>query len=157
GDALLIQGPTSLTWFDLKTQTSRRLVSGNQAIADAKISPDGRYASFVRDHNLWLVDVSDARVRPVTTGGSEEIRKGELDWVYPKELELPTAYWGAPDSSAIAYLEMDERKVAQYPLVDFSSPTGEAELERYPPAGGNNPIVRVLVMPVAGGDARAMD
>src|SRR5262249_12238956 len=95
--------------------------------------------------------------RPVTTGGSEEIRKGELDWVYPEELELTTAYWWAPDSSAIAYLEMDERKVAQYPLVDFSSPTGEAELERYPPAGGNNPIVLVLVMPVDGGDARAMD
>jgi len=54
-------------------------------------------------------------------------------------------------------LQMYERKVAQYPLVDFSSPAGEDEEERYPPAGGGNPIVRVFVAPVGGGEARAMD
>ena len=52
---------------------------------------------------------------------------------------------------------MDERKVSQYPMVDFASPSGEAELERYPVAGGANPIVRVLVAAVGGGEPRAMD
>src|SRR5260221_1635712 len=52
---------------------------------------------------------------------------------------------------------MDERKVAKYPLVDFSSPAGDAEEEPYPPAGGGNPIVRVFVTPVGGGEAHAMD
>jgi dipeptidyl-peptidase-4 len=157
GTALLFQGPNSLAWFDLKTQTSRALVSGRQEIADPKISPDGRCISFVREHNLWLVDVVDGKERALTQGGTEEIRKGELDWVYPEELDLLTAYWWAPDSSAIAFLEMDERKVAKYPLVDFASPTGEAEEERYPPAGGANPMVRVFVAPVSGGEAHAMD
>jgi dipeptidyl-peptidase-4 len=157
GNALLFQGPSSLAWFDLKTQTSRPLVSGKEAIADPKISPDGSYVSFVRDHNVWLVRVADGKERAFTKGGTEEIRKGELDWVYPEELEITTAYWWAPDSSAIAYLEMDERKVTQYPLVDFESFTGEAEEERYPVAGGDNPIVRVLVGRVDGGEPRAMD
>jgi dipeptidyl-peptidase-4 len=157
GGALLFQGPTSLAWFDLKTQTSRTLVSGKTSIADPKISPDGRYVGFVRDHNLWLVSVADGKEHAVTEGGTEEVRKGELDWVYPEELDITTAYWWSPDSSAIAYFEMDERKVAKYPLVDFSSPTGEAEEEPYPPAGGGNPIMRVLVAPVSGGEARAMD
>jgi dipeptidyl-peptidase-4 len=157
GGALLFQGPTSLAWFDLKTQASRTLVSGKESIADPKISPDGLYVSFVRSHNLWLVSVSDGKERAFTEGGTEEVRKGELDWVYPEELEITTAYWWAPDSSAIAYLQMDESKVARYPLVDFSSPAGKAEEERYPPAGGGNPIVRVFVAPVGGGEARAMD
>src|SRR5216683_7960206 len=157
GSALLFQGPTSLAWFDLKTQTSRTLVSGKETIADAKISPDGRYVSFVRNHNLWLAVVADGKERAFTEGGTEEVRKGELDWVYPEELEITTAYWWAPDSSAIAYLQMDESKVARYPLVDFSSPAGKAEEERYPPAGAGNPIVRVFVAPVGGGEARAMD
>jgi dipeptidyl-peptidase-4 len=157
GGALLFQGPTSLAWFDLKSQTSRALVSGRSGIADPKISPDGRYVSFVRDHNLWLVSVADGKERAVTEGGTEQVRKGELDWVYPEELDITTAYWWAPDSSAIAYFEMDERKVAKYPLVDFSSPTGEAEEEPYPPAGGGNPVVRVFVAPVAGGEAHAVD
>src|SRR5712671_6226050 len=157
GSALLFQGATSLAWFDLKTQTSRGLVSGKERIADPKISPDGKYVSFVRNHNLWLVSVADGKERAFTEGGTEEVRKGELDWVYPEELEITTAYWWAPDSSAIAYFQMDESKVAKYPLVDLSSPTGEADEERYPPAGGGNPMVRVFVAPVGGGEAHAMD
>jgi len=155
--ALLLQGPTSLVWFDLKTQAGRALVSGKEEIGDPKISPDGQYVSFVRDHNLWLVSVADAKVRALTNGGKEGIRKGELDWVYPEELDATTAYWWAPDSSAVAYLEMDERKVETYPLVDFSSYQGAAEEERYPPAGGHNPVVRVLVAPIRGGKPRVMD
>src|SRR6267378_3188812 len=157
GADILFQGPTALAWLDVKTQTGRTLVSGKAAIADPKISPDGRHVSFVRDHHLWLVGLSDGKERAVTQGGTEEIRKGELDWVYPEELEIKTAYWWSPDSSAIAYLEMDERRVSQYPLVDFSSPSGEAELERYPVAGGANPIVRVFVVLLNGGEPRAMD
>src|SRR6202171_1586333 len=157
GGALLFQGGTSLAWFDVKTQASRTLVSGKEGIADPKISPDGRYVSFERDHNLWLVSLADGKERALTQGGTEEVRKGELDWVYPEELEVTTAYWWAPDSSAIAYFQLDENKVAKYPLVDFSSPDGDAEEERYPPAGGANPIVRVFVAPVSGGEARAMD
>src|SRR3984893_7528027 len=156
GGAILFQGPTALAWFDLKSQTARTLVSAKAAIADPKISPDGRYVSFVRDHNLWLVNLADGKERAITQGGSEAIRKGELDWVYPEELEIKTAYWWSPDSSAIAYLEMDERKVSQYPMVNFSSPSGEAEMKRYPVAGGANPIVRVLVASLRGDEPRAM-
>jgi dipeptidyl-peptidase 4 len=157
GTALLFQGTTSLAWFDLRTQKGHPLVSGKEDIDDPKISPDNRWVSFVRDHNLWLVSVADGKVRALTKGGTEGVRKGELDWVYPEELAITTAYWWAPDSSAIAYLEMDERKVSQYPLVDFASPTGEADNERYPVAGGVNPVVRVLVAPIAGGEPRVMD
>jgi dipeptidyl-peptidase-4 len=52
---------------------------------------------------------------------------------------------------------MDERKVAQYPLVDFESFSGQAEMERYPVAGGANPIVHVYVAALGGGAARMMD
>jgi len=157
GTGILLQSPTALAWLDVKSQTGRTLVSGKATLVDPKISPDGRNVSFVRDHNVWLVNLADGKERTITRGGTEEIRKGELDWVYPEELDIKTAYWWAPDSSAIAYLEMDERKVSQYPMVDFSSPSGEAEMERYPIAGGANPIVRVLVASLNGGEPRVMD
>jgi dipeptidyl-peptidase-4 len=157
GSGILFQGATALAWLDVKSQAARTLVSGTASIADPKISPDSRSVSFIRDHNVWLVNLADGKERAITQGGTEEIRKGELDWVYPEELDIKTAYWWSPDSSAIAYLEMDERKVSQYPLVDFSSPSGEAEMERYPVAGGANPVVRVLVALLAGGEPRAMD
>jgi dipeptidyl-peptidase-4 len=157
GDALLFIAPESLTWFDLKSQSSRLLVTGKAEISDVKISPDGKYVSFLRDHNIWLVSVAEAKERAFTTGGKEELRKGELDWVYPEELDIYSAYWWAPDSTAIAYLEMDERKVSQFPMVDFESFTGQAEMQRYPVAGGPNPTIRVLVGSLSGGEARAME
>src|ERR1700730_18307131 len=86
GEALLLSGPTSLAWFDLKSQTGRVLVNGKEELADAKISPDGKFVSFIRDHNIWLVDTADGKAHALTTSGTEEIRKGELDWVYPEEL-----------------------------------------------------------------------
>ena len=157
GAGILFQGASALVWYDLKTQTPRNLVSGAAELSDPKISPNGKFVSFVREHNLWLVQVADGKGRALTQGGTQDVRKGELDWVYPEELEIKTAYWWAPDSSAIAFLEMDERKVAAYPLVNFSSFNGEAEMERYPPAGDANPVVRVLVTPLGGGEPRPMD
>ena len=157
GSAILFIGPNSLGWYDLKTETAQTLVSGKAAIADAKISPDGKWVSFVREHNLFAVSVADGKEHPLTTGGNEEIRKGELDWVYPEELGISTAYWWAPDSSAVAFLEMDETKVTKYPMVDFESYAGEAEEERYPVAGGKNPVVHVYVVGAGGGRGRQMD
>lgn len=157
GAAILFIGPNSLAWYDLKTEKSQPLASGKQAIADAKISPNGKWISFVREHNLYAVSVADGKEHALTAGGMEEIRKGELDWVYPEELGISTAYWWAPDSSAVAFLEMDERKVTKYPMVDFASYSGEAEEERYPVAGGANPIVHVYVVSASGGKAKLMD
>ena len=114
GEQLLFVGPNSLSWFDLKTQGARTVLQGKEAIADVKISPDGKLASFVREHNLFVVNVADGKERAITRGGSEEVRKGELDWVYPEELDLKTAYWWSPDSSKIAFLEMDESKVTKF-------------------------------------------
>jgi dipeptidyl-peptidase-4 len=157
GTAILFESSTALSWFDLKTETGRTLLSGKEIIADPKISPDGRFVSFVRGHNLWLVNVGDGKERALTQNGREEIRKGELDWVYPEELDIKTAYWWSPDSSAVAFLEMDENKVSQYPLVNFSSYDGDAEMERYPAAGGANPAVRVFATSINGGEPRVMD
>ena len=157
GDALLFESPTALVWFDLKSQASRVLVTGKAELNDPKISPDGKYVSFIRDHNLWLITSAEGKERALTTGGTEEIRKGELDWVYPEELEISTAYWWSPDSESVAFLEMNESKVAQFSMVDFDSFTGEADLQRYPVAGGNNPVVKVFVTAITGGEPRPMD
>jgi dipeptidyl-peptidase-4 len=157
GEALLLSDANSLAWFDLETQSGRVLVTGAAEIGDAKISPDGKFVSFLRNHNLWLVSNADGEVRQLTKDGSEGVRKGELDWVYPEELDITTAYWWAPDSSAVAFLEMDERPVSQFSLVNFESFTGNATLQRYPVAGGKNPAVHVYVASVGGGQPRLMD
>ena len=157
GDALLFIGSSNLVLLDLKTMTPKTLLSGGADIQDVKFSPDEKWVSFVRGFNLWVVSTAGGDAHAVTTGGSEAVLKGQLDWVYPEELNTSTAYWWAPDSSKIAYYQMDERPVTRYPIVDMSSPAGNIEYTRFPQAGEANPIVRVGVVAVAGGETKWMD
>jgi dipeptidyl-peptidase-4 len=157
GDSLLFVGSSNLVLLDLNTMAQKPLVSGDSDIQDPKFSPDGRWVSFVRDSNLWVLNVASGETKAITAGGSEEILKGKLDWVYPEELDLTTAYWWSPDSSKIAFLEMDERPVRRYPIMDMSSPAGALEYTRFPQAGEPNPIVRAGVVPVTGGQTKWMD
>ena len=161
GDALLFIGSSNLMLLDLKTMASKPLavVADNapQDVADPKFSPDGKWVSFVRDYNLWVASVATGEAKELTTGGSEEILKGQLDWLYPEELDCQTAYWWSPDSSKIAYYQMDERPVTRYPILDMSSPLGETVYTRFPQAGEANPIVRVGVVSARGGDTKWMD
>jgi dipeptidyl-peptidase 4 len=163
GTELLFAGGSNLVLLNLKTMSPRSLVTApddaGREIDDPKFSPDGKWVTFVRDSNLWIANVATGETRELTTGGSEEVLKGQLDWVYPEELDLTTAYWWSPDSSRIAYYEMDERPVTRYPIMDMSSPVGAMEFTHYPQAGEANPIVRVGVIAVAGAgtETRWMD
>jgi dipeptidyl-peptidase-4 len=157
GNSLLFIGSNSLVLLDLKTMTPKPILSSEQDIEDPKFSPDSKWISFSRSANLFAVSIASGETKTLTTGGSEEILKGKLDWVYPEELDARTAYWWSPDSSKIAYYEMDERPVTRYPIMDMSSPTGGTEYTRYPQAGEANPIVRVGVVSVNGGETKWMD
>ncbi len=156
-DALLFVAQGNLYWFDLKTQAGKRLTSSKDAAEDPKISPDGKKVSFVRSYNLWVVDLATGKETQLTSDGKEELLNGKLDWVYPEELDIRTGYWWSPDSSQIAFLQMDEKSVTRYPIVNFLTYTGESELERYPKAGDANPVVRVGVISAKGGAPRWMD
>jgi len=157
GKDLLFVSDTSLAWLDLNSKKPKTLVSGDDSVEDAKISPDGKWVSFVQNYNVWIVNIESGEKKQITQGGSEEILKGKLDWLYPEELGARTAYWWSPDSTQIAYYEMDERKVTQYPIYDMSTTTGAVESTRYPQAGEPNPIVRVGVVAISGGDTRWLD
>ena len=157
GDALLFVSGGNLYLFDLRTEKSRRVLSGEADVSDVKFSPDGKWAAFLREHNLCVVELASGRERQLTHGGSDLLLEGELDWVYPEELDLLTAYWWAPDSSALAYLQMDESHVTRYPLVDYLELAAPVSWESYPQAGGANPVVRVGVVDVSGGETRWME
>jgi len=157
GSALLFVGDTQLVWLDLKSKSPERLIVGDAPLEDPKISPDSKWVSFVENYNLWIVNVATKQKKQLTTGGSEEILKAKLDWLYPEELSSQTAYWWSPDSSRIAYFEMDERQVTKYPIYDMSTDIGAVETTRFPQAGEANPIVRVGIVPISGGETRWLD
>ncbi len=157
GKSLLFVGGGRLVLFNTETAAAKNLVSGEQEIGDPKFSPDGQWVSYIRDYNIWAVNVATGESHAITTGGSEALRKGQVDWVYPEELDLGTAYWWSPDSKRIAYLQFDESPVTPYPIIDMASMSGETLTTRYPQAGSPNPILRVGAISVNGGDTTWMD
>ena len=157
GNSLLFVGGNSLVMLDLRTMKPKSVLSSEKDIEDPRFSPDGKWLAFVRNFNLEVTNIATGETKALTTGGGEELLKGKLDWVYPEELDAVTAYWWSPDSSKIAYYQMDERPVTRYPIMDMSSPLGAMEFTRFPQAGEPNPIVRVGVVPVTGGETKWMD
>jgi dipeptidyl-peptidase 4 len=124
---------------------------------DPKLSPDGKTVAFRRDWDLYTLDIASKRETRLTTGGSDTLRNGGLDWVYPEELDLGTAYWWSPDSKSIAYMQFDISREPSYPHEDLRGPRPIYEPQRYPQAGENNPEVRVGVVGAGGGNTRWMD
>ena len=124
---------------------------------DPKLSPDGKSVAFRRDWDLYALDIASKRETRLTTGGSDALRNGGLDWVYPEELDLGTAYWWSPDSKSIVYLQFDLSHEPIYPHEDLRGPRPIYEPQRYPQAGENNPDVRVGVVSARGGSTRWMD
>jgi dipeptidyl-peptidase-4 len=157
GKEILIS--TSGDLFLLYPDTGKfdQLTSTAAAELDAKLSPDGRFVSFRREHDLYSLEITTGKEIRLTHDGSETLLNGELDWVYPEELEIPTAHWWSPDSKRIAYLQLDISHEPVFPQVDVLALRARFEPERYPKAGDPNADVRVGIVPATGGETRWMD
>jgi dipeptidyl-peptidase 4 len=157
GEALLIAAGRDLFVWNLDSGKYDQLTSTASAERDPKVSPDGRSVAFRRDHDLYVIDLASRKETRLTTGGSETLRNGEPDWVYPEELDLGTAYWWSPDSRFIAYMQFDLSRQPLYPHTDLRAFPAVAEPQRYPQAGDPNSDVMLGVVPAGGGQTRWMD
>jgi len=152
---LLVDGDVFL-WTEL-TNELKQLTSTPVAERDPKLSPDGSRVGFRRGNDLYVVEIVSGRETRLTHDGSETLWNGRLDWVYPEELDLSTAWWWSPDSKQIAYLQFDVAPVAVYGHVDHLPVEAVSEPQRYPKAGTPNSDVRCGVVSAEGGRTRWMD
>lgn len=156
GDAILIESGGDLYLIEAAGETPRRLTETSDTEGDPKFSPDGHSVAFNRDFDLWVMDLESREETSLTDDGvANEILNGVTDWVYWEEIwgRDSTGYWWSPKGDRIAYYRFDEEPVATYPLVDYTTvPYPTVEEQRYPKAGTGNPLVRVGVMPAAGGE-----
>ena len=134
-----------------------QLTKTPEAELDPKFSPDCRKVAFRRGWDLYVVDIATKRETRLTLAGSEVLRNGGLDWVYPEEIGLDTAFWWSPDSRFVAYLQFDVSQEPLFPHGDLLRPRAIYEPERYPQAGEHNATIRLGVVPAAGGRTRWLE
>jgi len=137
----------------------RRLTSTPESEELAEFSPDGRTVAFVRDNNLFVLDLETGSERAITTEGTNERRFGKNAWVYFEEVfgRSWKAFWWSPDSEHIIFMETDESQVPVFTIIDDEPDEQVVEAIHYPKAGQTNPTVRVHIAPRAGSPVREVD
>ena len=146
--------------YDFGTERATRLTDTPGTEELATFSPDGRLVAFVRGNNLFVTGLSGGSERALTADGTAEILNGKLDWLYQEEIYgrgIFRGYWWSPDSSHVAFLQLDERQVLEYTVVDHMPYRPAIEVTDYPKAGDTNPTVRLGVAGVAGGAVTWID
>ncbi len=132
---------------------AQRLTSTAEAEEEFTFSPNGELVSFIRGHDLYVVDVDHRRERRLTTGGGPQLLNGKLDWVYQEEIYGRgnyRAYWWSPNSRHLAFLQLDEQPVPEFTVVDHIPRRLTVETWDYPKPGDPNPGVKLAVVNVAG-------
>jgi dipeptidyl-peptidase 4 len=147
---LLFDSNGSLFLYSLKDGLGVSIVeSGTASGDDPKFAPDGSAVTYVHGHDLYLrrLPYSQQAVR-LTSSRDASILNGEVDWLYLEELDVRSNYFWSPDSKSIAYLQMNEAAVPQYPITDWIPTHATVEMQHYPQPGNPNPVVRVGVVNV---------
>jgi dipeptidyl-peptidase-4 len=157
GGQLLLTVHGDLFLYSLETGKWDQLTATPDAERDAKFSPDGSRVAFRRVHDLYALEIASHKLTRLTEDGGPTLLNGELDWVYPEELELSTAFWWSPDSLHIAYLQFDIAREFVYPQVSLTGLRAIAEPERYPQAGTPNADVHLGIVSASGGNTHWMD
>jgi len=121
----------------------------------AKFSPDGRRVGYVRDHDLYVEDLTTGRITRLTSDGSRTIINGTFDWVYEEELGLRDGWRWSPDGQRIAFWQLDASGVRDFDLLDTTDSLYSVVTPvQYPKAGQTNSAARMGVVPSAGGSVR---
>ena len=151
---LLFDANGHLWLYDLNKGTGAEVAFAGEASGDdPKFSPDGESISFIRDHGLAVARLKKpgTPMTVVAPAPNANTLNGEVDWVYEEELEARSNYFWSPDAEHLAYLQMDESAVPEYPIADWIPTHATVVTQRYPQPGDPNPSVRVGVVSADGG------
>ena len=158
--ALLFPLDGDLYWYDLRqppARAVRRLTATAAFETDPKISPRGRYVSFVREQNLYVLDLATGAERRLTPDGSGLVSYGMAEFIAQEEMDRDTGYWWSPDDRHLALTRVDESPVQEVERFEVLADGFTVYRQRYPAAGTANARVALGIVPVEGGDVRWLD
>ena len=138
-----------------RPEAARKVASGN--VIDPKISPRGRYVSFVRNQNLVVIDLATGAERQLTTDGKGTVHNGEAEFIAQEEMDQHTGYYWAPDDSHIAYRRYDDAPVPVVRRFEIFADRTEVIDQHYPAAGDPNVAIELMIVDPATGAQRKID
>jgi dipeptidyl-peptidase 4 len=122
-----------------------RAGGGGRGGAAAGLSPDGRRLAFIRDHNLWVRDLTTDQETALTTDGVKDYGYATNNAGWTKS-DAPVVAW-SPDSKKIATFQHDGRGVGEMYLVNTTTGHPTLQAWKYPLPGDDKifTIDRVII------------
>lgn len=149
GDLYLYSlSPSSSTSHSTSTAAAtplRQLTRTPAAETDARFSPKGRYVSFVREQNLYFIDLQSGQEHAVTTAGGGTLSFGMAEFIAQEEMDRSTGYWWSDDERHLAYTRVDESIVDELERFEIFADAVKVVRQRYPAAGRSNGSVTLHV------------
>ncbi len=134
--------------YDIKAKTTQK-INEKGVISYATFSPDGNKVAYVRNNNLYCMDLATKAETEITSNGKQNsIINGSTDWVYEEEFGFAKAFFWAGDSKKIAYYTFDETDVKEYNMQMWK---GQKEgypndyRFKYPKVGEANSLVEISI------------
>jgi dipeptidyl-peptidase-4 len=157
---LLIPLNGDLYVYDLAAKPGdavRRLTTTEAYETDARFSPRSHYVSFVRDQNLYVIDLANGTERALTTQGRDLVSYGVAEFIAQEEMDRDTGYWWAPDERRVALTRVDESPVAEVERFEIQATGARIVRQRYPATGAANAHVELFVADLASGRLMPLD
>jgi len=157
---LLIPLNGDLYVYDLArsgTAAVQRLTTTDAYETDARFSPRSHFVSFVRDQNLYVVDLANGTERAVTRDGGGLVSFGTAEFIAQEEMDRDTGYWWAPDERRIALTRVDEAPVAEVERFEIQATGAAIVRQRYPATGAANARVDLYVADLAADRLQKLD
>jgi dipeptidyl-peptidase-4 len=142
--------------YDIKTKAIQPVEK--EKVLHATFSPDGNRVAYVKDNNLYYLDLQSKQTVTVSNDGKQNsIINGNCDWVYEEEFEFTRAYEWSKDGSYLAYYRFDETDVPQYTMVKFDNLYPTQYVYKYPKAGEQNSIIQIKLFNLSTGKTANAD
>ncbi len=134
----------------------KRLTNTKGSELNATASEQSRFVSFVRDNELYALDLATNTERKLTSGASDTVSWGLAEFIAQEELGRTKGHWWAPDDSRIAVARVDDSKVEVATRAAIGADKTTTFEQRYPRAGTANSVVDLYLMnPDGSGQVKA--
>ena len=137
--------------YDRDSGTAFRIAADK--VREPKLSPDGTKIAYVKENNIYLLDLESEEIIKITHDGKiNSIINGVADWVYEEEFSFTRAFSWNSDSSKIAFLRFDETEVPEFSMDVYGENLYPYPYKfKYPKAGEKNAEVSLHIYDLAGG------